>query len=69
MIIDTQVCSFCKRIDNPLLGPFVKKNQDNQVIDGPHYFHKDCIEVNLYSFYNKNKNKWMNIGKALEMLT
>lgn len=29
MIIDTKVCTFCKRIDNPLIGPFVKKNQDN----------------------------------------
>ena len=61
-------CAFCLRIDTPLVGPFLKYNSKKTLVDGPLYFHKDCIEVNNYSFFNKTKGKWLNIGKALEML-
>lgn len=44
--LNTKSCELCKRIDKPLIGPFVKYNQKRIVIDGPHFFHKDCIEVN-----------------------
>lgn len=56
------------RIDTPLVGPFYKFDKLRNPIDGPHYFHKDCVEVNNYSFFNKIKGKWLNIGKALDML-
>lgn len=65
---ETKVCALCQRSDAPLAGPFCKFSKSRAVIDGPHYFHKDCIEINLFSLFDKVKGKWINIGKALEML-
>lgn len=64
MINDARVCTFCQRKDGLMIGPF--RNTKNA--DEIRYFHKDCIEVNDYSFYNSSKSKWLNIGKAIEQL-
>ena len=45
-------CAFCLRADQPLIGPFAKTNMSKPGEDNL-YFHKDCIEVNNYSFFNK----------------
>ena len=36
--------------------------------DGPHYFHKECLEINNVVKYDKAKKMYIGIGKALEVL-
>ena len=60
-------CYFCARKDPPILGPFIRVNNVNRSKPNEkYYFHKDCIEVNNYSFFSTAKQKWLNIGKAIE---
>lgn len=66
---DEVSCYFCKRTDQPIIGKFMKANQNSKGPEGPLFFHKDCIEVNTYSFFNPQKQKWMNLGKALQELS
>lgn len=49
-------CALCKRSDGEVVGPFAKRNQLNQL-----WLHKDCIEVNTYSYYSTTFKKWVNI--------
>ena len=65
MIENSKKCHFCKRSDGPIIGPFVK-SKDPALSNVKLFFHQDCLEVNSITFYDKQKNKWMNIGKAVQ---
>ncbi|CDW76602.1 UNKNOWN [Stylonychia lemnae] len=65
-MIQQRKCELCKRTDPPIIGPFLKVNKYKQN-EHPIFFHKDCIEVSSVSFFNRQKQKWMNIGKALDI--
>ena len=66
-----QICSFCNRADEPLIGPFCKfdESKDSQkLIGSPLFFHKDCIEINRISKFSQKEKTWINIGTALQNL-
>ena len=56
-------CHLCKREGGEMVGPF----EHSQL--GQFYLHKDCLEVNTYSYYNIKDRKWANIETMLKMLT
>ncbi len=57
-----KICHLCNRRDNPLVGPFQKSG-------GPLiYFHKECVEVNTYSYYKVKEQRWVNIESMLKHL-
>ena len=55
------VCGLCQRKDDPLVGPFRKGSVE-------FYFHQDCVEINLYSFYKVAEKKWVNIESMVKHL-
>ena len=61
-------CGFCKRRDEPLVGPFCKYDDQKKLVGSPLYFHRMCIENNQYSKYCTRSRKWVNIDKALKEL-
>ena len=48
-------CNLCRRTDGEIVGPFGHKSKP-QI-----YLHKDCIEVNTYSYFSVIHKKWVNI--------
>jgi hypothetical protein len=65
MITQPKICEFCKRTDGTIIGPFVhQKDAAKQSVKL--YFHLECLEASNTTFYNQTKNKWINIGNALE---
>ena len=62
-----KVCSFCQKMDEPLVGPFCKY-EGKDLVGSPLFFHQDCIELNQYSKFSIESKKWVNIGKALQNL-
>lgn len=69
---EQQLCAFCKRVKDPVLdslyGPFVNYDNNQRIVDGPLYFHIECLEINSYSYFDKTKNTHLGIGKAMEQL-
>lgn len=57
-----QPCYLCKRADGEIVGPFghPKKPQI--------FLHKDCIEINTYSYFSVQQKKWVNIETMLQQL-
>jgi hypothetical protein len=44
------LCFICKRADKPLVGPFCKY-EGKDIVGEPIFLHKDCIEVNQFSYF------------------
>ena len=59
-------CALCHRIDAPIVGPFSNVSEKKKNSSELLYFHKECLEVNNHSEYSSIKQKWVNIGKAIE---
>jgi hypothetical protein len=58
----TVLCHLCKREGGEMVGPFEQQNL------GQFFLHKDCLEINTYSYCNKKELKWANIDTMLKML-
>ena len=59
---DLVACYLCSRADGEIVGPF--SNKHKKVI----YLHKDCIEINTYSYFSTTHKKWLNIETMVKRL-
>ena len=78
-----KICFFCKRNmdSHQLIGPFVKdKTANQQILESQDsfvqigeskegiFFHQKCLESNNFVRYDFTKQKWLNIGTAIDQL-
>lgn len=53
----------CSRTDGEIVGPFKKQGSDQTI-----WLHKDCVEVNTYSYFSVKEKKWVNIDTMIKYL-
>lgn len=59
-----QACALCQKSEGDIVGPFARRNNPTQL-----WLHKDCIEVNTYSYMSRSLKKWVNIDTMIKNLS
>lgn len=58
-----ECCFICCRSEGEIVGPFTNKQKETI------FLHKDCIEINTYSYFSVTLKKWVNIETMVKRLS